>query len=425
MKKIRVGLGSCGIAAGGLPVWEFLQTEKAKLSSEVEIQRTGCVGMCHHEPLLDIEDDDGQVYTYGSVTPEKAQEILDHHLSGQGGLGKYLVSSSEQPSDYLKSQQRIVLRNCGIINPESIDDYRNRGGYKALTKVLKTMSPEEVLDEVKLSGLRGRGGAGFPTWFKWNATRAEERQPKYVVCNADEGDPGAFMDRSVLESDPHAVLEGMIIAGYVIGATSGIIYCRAEYPLAIRNLETAIKAARENGLLGVNIMDTEFSFDIRIKQGAGAFVCGEETALIASLEGERGMPRLKPPFPSQRGYWGQPTSINNVETFANVPWIIDHGGSAFAAIGTETSKGTKVFALAGKIKRGGLVEVPMGISLRDIIFTIGGGIKDDHKFKAVQMGGPSGGCIPSQLLDTPVDYQSINSTGAFMGSGGMIVLDET
>lgn len=425
MKKIRVGLGSCGIAAGGLKVWEFLQAEQARLIPGVELQRTGCIGMCHHEPLLDIVEDDENVFTYGGVTPEKAEEIITRHLSGQGSLEKYLVSSSEQPSDYIKPQQRIVLRNCGLINPESIEDYRRQGGYKALIKVLKSMSPAQVLEEIRISDLRGRGGAGFPTWFKWNATRQEKNQPKYVVCNADEGDPGAFMDRSLLESDPHSVLEGMIIAGYVIGAESGIIYCRAEYPLAVKNLQTAIEAARANGLLEDNIMESGFSFDITIKQGAGAFVCGEETALIASLEGERGMPRLKPPFPSQRGLWGQPTGINNVETLANVPWIIEHGGAAFAAIGTEASKGTKVFALAGKIKKSGLVEVPMGMSLRDIVFKIGGGVKDDREFKAVQMGGPSGGCIPGYLLDTPVDYQSITSTGAFMGSGGMIVLDET
>jgi len=325
----------------------------------------------------------------------------------------------------MESQWRIVLRNCGSINPESIDDYRKEGGYTALEKVLNSMSPERVIEELKISGLRGRGGAGFPTWFKWEAAYKEKGQGKYLICNADEGDPGAFMDRSVLEGDPHAVLEGMAIAAYVIGAATGIIYVRAEYPLAVKRLQIAIEQARDNGFLGKNIFGKGFLFDIKIKQGAGAFVCGEETALIASLEGERGMPRLKPPFPAQKGYWGKPSNINNVETFANIPWIINKGGQAFAALGTPDSKGTKVFALAGKIKRGGLVEVPMGISLRDIIFKIGGGIKDNKKIKAVQLGGPSGGCIPEELLDIPVDYQSINNTGAIMGSGGMIVVDES
>ncbi|MEN6350939.1 MAG: NADH-quinone oxidoreductase subunit NuoF [Syntrophomonas sp.] len=418
--KVRVGLGSCGIAAGGLLVWDYLQ----KLIPRVELQKTGCAGMCHHEPLMDVVENDGRVFAYGSITPEKAGEIVELHLAGNGPLDKYLVSSSEEANDFLKRQQRIVLRNCGIIDPEAIGDYRQQGGYEALKKALTAMTVEEVLEEIKLSGLRGRGGAGFPTWLKWDSTRKEARQPRYVICNADEGDPGAFMDRSVLESDPHAVLEGMAIAGYVIGAEEGIIYCRAEYPLAIKRLQIAIGEARQRGLLGSNIFNSGFSFDIKIKQGAGAFVCGEETALIASLEGERGMPRLKPPYPSQRGYWGQPSNINNVETFANVPWIINNGSGAFAAFGTEGSKGTKVFALAGKIKRGGLVEVPMGISLRDVIFNVGGGIKNDRAFKAVQVGGPSGGCIPEELLDTPIDYQSINSTGAIMGSGGMVVVDE-
>ena len=286
------------------------------------------------------------------------------------------------------------------------------------------MSQDDVIEEIKVSGLRGRGGAGFPTWFKWNAAKGNPGKDKYIVCNADEGDPGAFMDRSVLEGDPHAVIEGMTIGGFAMGATEGIIYCRAEYPLAIKRLEIAMEQAREKGFLGKNIFGSGYDFDIRIKAGAGAFVCGEETALIASLEGERGMPRLKPPFPAAKGYWQQPTNINNVETFANVPWIIANGGAAFGAMGTEKSKGTKVFALAGKIKKGGLVEVPMGLPLKDVIFGIGGGIKNDKQFKAVQMGGPSGGCIPAELIDTPVTYEDINKTGAIVGSGGMIVMDE-
>ncbi len=422
--KLRLGMGSCGIAAGALDVWDGIKEELEQSGLDLQAAPTGCVGMCHHEPLLDVIEDDGSVYTYGKVNAERAKEIIRTHKAGKGPLEDYLVSSSLQPNEFLQAQFRVALRNCGRINPESIDEYIAAGGYQALYKVLKTMSGDDVIDELKISGLGGRGGAGFPTWFKWNATRNETGSQKYLVCNADEGDPGAFMDRSLLESDPHSVLEGMAIAAYVIGASTGVIYCRAEYPLAIKRLQIAIAQAEEKGYLGEDILGSGFHLTIRIKQGAGAFVCGEETALIASLEGERGMPRLKPPYPSEKGYWNRPTNNNNVETFANVPWIINSGGAAFAAIGTTDSKGTKVFALAGKIKRGGLVEVPMGISLRDIIFKVGGGIKDDRQFKAVQLGGPSGGCIPERLLDTPVDYKSIKATGAIMGSGGMIVVDE-
>jgi len=423
--KLQLGMGSCGIAAGALDVWDGIKEELEQAGLDLQAAPTGCVGMCHHEPLLDIIEDDGTIYTYGKVNAEKAKAIIRAHNSGEGPLADYLVSSSIQPNDFLAAQVRVALRNCGRINPESIDEYIAAGGYQALQKALNSMSEDEVIEELKISGLRGRGGAGFPTWFKWNATRNEPGTQKYLVCNADEGDPGAFMDRSLLESDPHSLLEGMAIAAYVIGANTGIIYCRAEYPLAIKRLQIAIAQAEEKGYLGDNILGSRFSFAIKIKQGAGAFVCGEETALIASLEGERGMPRLKPPYPSQKGYWNLPTNINNVETYANVPWIINSGGAAFAAVGTTDSKGTKVFALAGKIKRGGLVEVPMGISLRDIIYKIGGGIKEDKAFKAIQLGGPSGGCIPERLLDTPVDYKSIQATGAIMGSGGMIVVDET
>lgn len=421
---IQIGLGSCGIAAGGLEVMGAIEAAVEKYQMNAEIKQTGCVGMCHHEPLMDILDDQGRQYTYGDLTPEIADEILAALSRGDLPPDKYLISDDKEPNDFMRGQVRIALRNCGVIDPESIDDYIHRGGYGSLQKVLLHMSPLECIDEIKSSGLRGRGGAGFPTWFKWNATREASGLEKYVVCNADEGDPGAFMDRSVLEGDPHSILEGMAIAAYAIGAKHGVIYVRAEYPLAIKRLEIAIKRAREQGFLGKNILSTQFSFDIQIKKGAGAFVCGEETALIASLEGERGMPRLKPPFPAQRGYWDKPTNINNVETLANVPWIIQRGGAAFAAMGTSDSKGTKVFALAGKIKRGGLVEVPMGIPLHEVIYGLGGGIKGDKKFKAVQLGGPSGGCIPASLLDTPVDYQSITSTGAIMGSGGMVVMDE-
>lgn len=423
--KIRVGLGSCGIAAGALKVIDSLQAELKNRNLAIEIQQTGCVGMCHNEPLVDIIGDEGQVYTYGHVNEAMIAEIIEKHVEGGVPVEKYLVSSTEQPNKFLSRQVRVALRNCGIIDPEQIEQYIARGGYQAMRNAICDMSPEAVIEEIKTSGLRGRGGAGFPTWFKWNAARNNPGEIKYIVCNADEGDPGAFMDRSVLESDPHSVLEGMTIAGYAIGASEGVIYCRAEYPLAIHRLEIAIKQANDRGLLGENLLGSKFSFNIQIKQGAGAFVCGEETALIASLEGERGMPRLKPPFPAQYGYWGKPTNINNVETLANVPWIIDEGGQAFASMGTPDSKGTKVFALAGKIKLGGLVEVPMGLSLQEVIYQIGGGIKEDRSFKAVQLGGPSGGCIPASLLDTPVEYESINRTGAIMGSGGMVVMDET
>ncbi|HWR61170.1 MAG TPA: NADH-quinone oxidoreductase subunit NuoF [Clostridia bacterium] len=423
--KIRIGLGSCGIAAGGRKVREALADCIASNGMKVEITSTGCIGMCFYEPLVDVIDDEGQVFTYVNVTPEKAVEIVEQHVVKGTPVDKYIASTSKKPFSQLEKQVRVVLQNCGIINPEKIEDYLANDGYKALRKCVKEMTPDGVIEEIKKSGLRGRGGAGFPTWFKWDAARKAKGTEKYVVCNADEGDPGAFMDRSVLEGDPHELLEGMIIAGYAIGANHGYIYCRAEYPLAIERLEGAIVQAHEGNYLGEDILGSGFSFDIKIKKGAGAFVCGEETALIASLEGERGMPRLKPPFPAQSGYFGKPTNINNVETYANVPWIIRNGGAAFAAYGTEKSNGTKVFALAGKVKNGGLVEVPMGMPLRDVIYGIGGGIKQDKDFKAVQMGGPSGGCIPKALIDTPVDYESITKTGAIMGSGGMVVMDET
>lgn len=421
--RVRVGLGSCGIAAGALEVWDALHDLAAAPGMHIEAQRTGCNGRCYQEPLVDIIEEDGSIHSYGRVSPQRLQEIVEAHQSGAGPLNAYLTSTQDQGDEFLGRQVRVALRNCGRIDPESLEDYRVAGGYEALQQTL-AMSSEEVIAEIKTSGLRGRGGAGFPTWFKWQDTRNQPASTKYVVCNADEGDPGAFMDRSLLEGDPHSVLEGMAIAGYAIGAKEGIIYCRAEYPLAIKRLSIAIQAAREAGLLGDGILNSSFSFDIRIKQGAGAFVCGEETALIASLEGERGMPRLKPPYPSVNGLWGKPTNINNVETFANVPWIIANGGAAFASMGTTDSKGTKVFALAGKVNRGGLVEVPMGITLREVIYDIGGGIRNGKRFKAVQQGGPAGGCIPEAHLDTPIDYQQITSLGAIMGSGGMIVVDE-
>ncbi len=424
MIKIRIGLGSCGIAAGALKVKECVETEIQQRGLDIEVQSTGCIGVCHAEPLLDVIDEQERVFTYGYVTPEKVSQIFEQHIAGHSPLEECLLSAPQKECDFLAGQKRVALRNCGVIDPEQLQDYVDHEGYQALQGAVTRMTRQEVISEIKESGLRGRGGAGFPTWFKWDAARKSPGEVKYIVCNADEGDPGAFMDRSLLEGDPHSVLEGMAVAGYAVGAKQGFIYCRAEYPLAIRRAELAIKQAEERGMLGKNIFGTDFDFAISIKQGAGAFVCGEETALIASLEGERGMPRLKPPFPAQSGYWEKPTNINNVETYANVPWILVHGGKAFAAMGTDKSPGTKVFALAGKIKRGGLVEVPMGLSLKEVIFNIGGGTKGDQEFKAVQLGGPSGGCIPAQLLDTPVDYDSIKQTGAIMGSGGMVVMDE-
>lgn len=420
--KVVVGLGSCGNAAGAGKVYAALKQLIKDRNLNIELEQTGCIGMCYLEPIVDVIDDKGEKTTYVKVTEDMAGEILEKHQGTQAA--DWTISNEDKNA--LKRQTRIALRNCGNIDPENIDQYIEKGGYKAAEKCIRELTPEQVIEEIKISGLRGRGGAGFPTWFKWDAARKSPGSEKYMVCNADEGDPGAFMDRSILEGDPHSVIEGMIIGAYAMGAKEGVIYVRAEYPLAIIRLKIAIEQAKEKGFLGRDIFGgTGFDFDMRIKAGAGAFVCGEETALIASLEGERGMPRLKPPFPAQKGYWQKPTNINNVETFANVPWIILNGGKAFAEIGTEKSKGTKVFALTGKIKKGGLVEVPMGITLREIIYDIGGGIKEDKQFKAVQMGGPSGGCIPAELIDTPVDYDSITRTGAIMGSGGMVVMDET
>lgn len=422
--KVVVGQGSCGIATGAKKTSdEFQRIAAEKNLTNVVIDKTGCIGTCYLEPIVDVYNDEGALEArYVKCTTDKVERIVEEHLMGGKPVEEYVIPAEDE--DFLSQQQRIVLRNCGQINPEKIEEYIATGGYEAARKVITSMTPDEVIEEIKVSGLRGRGGAGFPTWFKWNAIKSNKGAQKYMVCNADEGDPGAFMDRSVLEGDPHSLLEGMIIGGFAAGATEGIIYCRAEYPLAIARLEIAMAQAREKGYLGKNLFGTDFNFDIRIKAGAGAFVCGEETALIASLEGERGMPRLKPPFPAAKGYWKLPTNINNVETYANVAWIIANGGQAFADRGAEKSKGSKVFALAGKIKKGGLVEVPMGMTLKEVIYNIGGGIKNDKEFKAVQMGGPSGGCIPAELIDTPVTYEDINKTGAIVGSGGMIVMDE-
>ena len=421
--KVVVGQGSCGVATGAKKTAAEFEKQIKEKGLDIAVDITGCVGTCYLEPIVDVYDDNGELTRYVKVQPDTVADIVEKHLVGGEAAKEHEISTVDKT--FIDQQKRIVLRNCGLINPENIEEYIATGGYEATKKVVTSMTPDEVIEEIKTSGLRGRGGAGFPTWFKWNAAKSSPGKEKYMVCNADEGDPGAFMDRSVLEGDPHSLIEGMIIGGFSMGATEGVIYVRAEYPLAIHRLEIAMAQAREKGFLGKNLFGTGYNFDIRIKAGAGAFVCGEETALIASLEGERGMPRLKPPFPAQKGFWQKPTNINNVETFANVPWIIVNGGAAFAAYGTDKSKGTKVFALAGKIKKGGLVEVPMGLPLRDVIYGIGDGIKQDKAFKAVQMGGPSGGCIPASLIDTPVDYENITKTGAIVGSGGMIVMDET
>ena len=419
--KIAVGQGSCGIAAGAMKAYEILNSNLDLNNNQLTV--TGCIGMCYLEPIVDVYADDGLhrfVKVNGEIAEKIATAVNNNDLSS---VKEYEISDDDK--QFLDKQTRIALRHCGVINPEIIEDYTNDDGYKALNKVLTTMSPEDVIEEIKISGLAGRGGAGFPTWFKWNAARQSTGDKKYLICNADEGDPGAFMDRAVIEGDPHNLIEGMLIGAYAIGASEAIVYVRAEYPLAIRRLQNAIDQAKANGFIGKNIMGADFSCDFRIKAGAGAFVCGEETALIESLEGSRGMPRLKPPFPAQSGYWHKPSNINNVETFANVSWIMLNGGNAFSSMGTENSKGTKVFALTGKIKRGGLVEIPMGKTLRDVIFDIGGGIKNDKNFKAVQMGGPSGGCIPEELLDTVIDYKALSATGAIMGSGGMVVMDDS
>jgi len=424
--KIIVGKGSCGIAAGASKIYDFFAASIEKTGIAATVETAGCIGMCYLEPIVDIINSSGEKTRYVRVTEDIAKEILVG-ITGQTGTFAPTTQAYEigkEDAEIQEKQTRVALKNCGIINPEKIDDYIAVGGYAAIAQCLKSLSQDDVIEIVKTSGLAGRGGAGFPTWFKWNAAKNSPGDKKYVICNADEGDPGAFMDRAIIEGDPHVLIEGMLIAAYSMGSDEGVVYVRAEYPLAVARLQTAIGQAYEKNYLGKNILGTSFNFDLRIKMGAGAFVCGEETALIASLEGERGMPRLKPPFPAQKGYWQKPSNINNVETYANVPWIINNGGEAFAAVGTENSKGTKVFALTGKINKGGLIEVPMGTTVREVIYEIGGGIIGGKAFKAVQMGGPSGGCIPTEKLDTPIDYKSLVEAGAMMGSGGMVVIDE-
>ena len=426
MTEIKVGLATCGIASGGEAVFEEIKKEIEENDLDVKLKETGCMGMCYEEVLVEVTDDHDR-YLYSRVTPGKAKRIIKEHIIEEKPVEEWIIkgNGADVGDGFFEKQRRIVLRNCGVIDPGSIEEYMSRDGYKAIQRCLKEYTPPEVIDVIKKSGLRGRGGGGFPTGLKWDFARQAEGDKKYIICNADEGDPGAFMDRSALEGDPHSVLEGMMIAAYAAGADEAYIYVRAEYPLAIRRLKIAIAQCETKGFLGKRIFGSNMDFRINIKEGAGAFVCGEETALIASIEGQRGVPRIRPPFPAKKGLWMSPTNINNVETYANVPWIILNGADAFASMGTEKSKGTKVFALAGKIKKSGLAEVPMGMTINEIVFDIGGGIKGDKAFKAVQIGGPSGGCIPKKMGDLKIDYDEITRTGAIMGSGGLIVLDET
>lgn len=429
--QILIGAGTCGLAAGARETEKAFKNElEVHNISNVVISETGCMGLCYSEPTVEVIVPGMSSVIYGHVDEVVAREIVRKHIQEKTLVKEHvfdkpsadIINPLKEDSDY--KQYRIVLRNCGIINPEKIEEYIVRDGYAALERAIFEMSGDDIINELKISGLRGRGGAGFPTWRKWNFTKKADHDLKYIVCNADEGDPGAYMDRSTLEGDPHSILEAMTIAGYCINSNKGYIYIRAEYPLAIERLKTAMKQSLELGLLGDNILGSDFSFDIEIRLGAGAFVCGEETALLASIEGERGMPNPRPPFPAVKGVWGEPTIINNVETLANIPVIINKGGEWFSGIGTDDTKGTKVFALTGKIENSGLVEVVMGTTLREIIYDIGGGIPDGKELKAVQTGGPSGGVITKEYLDTPIDYKSLQTLGSIMGSGGMIVLNE-
>jgi NADP-reducing hydrogenase subunit HndC len=429
--ELMLCTGTGCVAGGAFNIFETLENEirKVGLEKEVSVVITGCNGFCGQGPLLVVQPDE---IFYGYLTPEDIPFLVEEHLLKGRPVKRLMFSPPEKKEPvpliseipFFKKQLLVVLRNKGLIDPEKIDDYIARDGFVALEKVLTSMTPEEVIDEVTRSGLRGRGGAGFPTGNKWKICRAEKQTPKYLICNCDEGDPGAYMDRSVFESDPLSVIEGMTIGGYAIGASHGYIYVRGEYPLAVKRINLAIASALDYGLLGDNILGTDFSFDLEIRQGSGAFVCGEETSLILSIEGRGPEPVQRPPFPAQSGIWGNPTIINNVETWATVPVILSRGADWFSQIGTETSKGTKIFSLVGKVNNAGLIEVPMGITLKEIIYEIGGGIPDKKKFKAVQTGGPSGGCIPESLIDIPIDYESLTEAGSMMGSGGMIVMDE-
>jgi len=448
--RITVGSATCENAAGANEVFKMLEELiRRHQVAHVTVSRVGCTGRCDMEPVVAVFGRKAAPVKYIAMTPEKIEKVFESHiLKGVPVTTLAMPHGDKDEKEFLEEklwagskladrffpvfgdvsffgkQMRVTLRNCGVIDPESLDEYLVVRGYQAAVKVMTEMTPRDVINAVTKSGLRGRGGGGFPTGVKWNFAAAQKNEEKYIICNADEGDPGAFMDRSTIEGDPHTVVEGMIIGGYAIGAKRGYVYIRAEYPLAIKRLEIAIAAARKAGFLGTNIFGTGLDFDIEIRLGAGAFVCGEETALIRSIEGERGMPRPRPPYPAASGLWGKPTVINNVETFANIPVVILDGPEWFASIGTEKSKGTKVFALAGKVCNTGLVEVPMGTTLRDVVFGVGGGIRDGKKFKAVQTGGPAGGCLPESCLDTPVDYESLTAAGSMMGSGGMIVIDE-
>jgi NADH-quinone oxidoreductase subunit F len=430
---ITVGSATCGNSAGALTVKSIIEEELDKNQIEYELITVGCIGLCYAEPIITITKKDKPTIFYGNVTIDLARKLVNSYILGDDPLAEYALGTVGEGSiegipklydlPVLKQQVRKILRNCGFIDPTNINHYLARDGYSGFFKAIK-LETEDIIQDVKESGLRGRGGAGFPTWLKWQLCRDSEEEIKYIICNADEGDPGAFMNRSLLESDPHSVLEGILIAAYVIGVKKGYIYCRAEYPLALERLKHALKQMHENGLLGENILGSGFDFDIKIKKGAGAFVCGEETALIASIEGKRGMPRTRPPFPTTSGLWGKPTVINNVETMANVALIMQKGPAEFTENGTNDSKGTKTFSLVGQVNNTGLIEVTLGKTLKEVIYDIGGGIKNQKSFKAVQIGGPSGGCLPVEFLDTPIDYDSLIMAGAIMGSGGMVVMDE-
>ncbi len=429
--RVLVGMATCGIASGARSLFDALTglVEENKIEN-VNISQTGCIGLCQYEPMFEIITPGKNKVTYVKMNEEKTREVFESHILHGVVLKEYTIDSDTQEAgsldhnNFYKDQSRVALRNCGVIDPEKIDEYIALQGYEGLKKAVTTMSPKDVIKTISDAGLRGRGGAGFPTGTKWKFAADKDADQKYVCCNADEGDPGAFMDRSVLEGDPHVILEAMAIAGYAIGASEGYIYVRAEYPIAIARLEIAINQAKKYGLLGKNIFDTDFSFNITLRLGAGAFVCGEETALMTSIEGNRGEPRPRPPFPADKGLFNKPTILNNVETLANVPQIILNGSEWFSSIGTEKSKGTKVFALGGKINHTGLVEIPMGTTLREIVEDIGGGIPNDKEFKAAQTGGPSGGCIPKEHFDIKIDYENLLAIGSMMGSGGLIVMDE-
>jgi len=432
--RIAVGMATCGIAAGAKPVMDaFIEELKKRNIRNASVVMTGCVGVCRLEPIVEVIDCRGKKTTYVRMNPEKAARVVAEHIAEGRPCADYVVGAADgssggawslEETGFFKRQMRIALRNCGVINPESIEEYIAFGGYGALGKVISEMKPEEVIEKIKRSGLRGRGGGGFQTGLKWEFTARSKSDEKYVCCNADEGDPGAFMDRSILEGDPHSVIEAMAIAAYAVGSNQGYIYVRAEYPVAVKRLNIAIRQARENGLIGSGILGSDFCFDVELRLGAGAFVCGEETALMTSIEGKRGEPRPRPPFPAVKGLWGKPTLLNNVETYANIPPIILNGPEWFVGIGTEKSKGTKVFAMGGKINGTGLVEIPMGTTLREVIYDLGGGIPGGKKFKAAQTGGPSGGCIPASRIDVPIEYDTLVELGSMMGSGGLIVLDE-